>query len=265
MTITTTPDKLVDEPDKLIDEYGEWIKAHSSDKAVGQWREITLPLLDNSNDQIGFYAKTDGKGISITDDGYTLEAFDSKGISLTPVRRRHIDAIVRRFGAQLDSNDNIVLNAESNRPDALNQYVQAIVDVQSLLEMTPARIHALFRDDVADFLDSHNIEYTPDIDIRGISGLYSSFDFLFQKTPSHPTRFCKAPNNFDLDSFRRITWTWQDTRRDPKRRDSRLIVIGNDLDRPLNSDVVDAYSRYAEYGIQAIGLSELENNLGLVS
>lgn len=55
--------------DDLIDDYGEWIKKETTSRHVGDWREITLPLLDSSNDEIGFYAKDEGPGIRFTDDG----------------------------------------------------------------------------------------------------------------------------------------------------------------------------------------------------
>ena len=36
--------------DELIAEYGEWLKRESSVRNVGEWREVTLPFLDRSND-----------------------------------------------------------------------------------------------------------------------------------------------------------------------------------------------------------------------
>lgn len=45
-------------PDELIEEYGEWLKHESSAKDLGEWKEITLPMFDHSNDDLIFYAKT---------------------------------------------------------------------------------------------------------------------------------------------------------------------------------------------------------------
>lgn len=251
--------------DDLIDDYGEWIKKETTSRHVGDWREITLPLLDSSNDEIGFYAKDEGPGIRFTDDGWTLESFDSKGLTLTPARKQQLVEILGRFGAQMDANENIILAAPSNRPDALNRYAQALVEAQALLSLTTTRVQALFKDDVAHLLDSHHIGYTADIDVRGVSGLLSHFEFVFQKTGTRPTRFCKTPNNFTLDSFRRITWTWLDTEKDPKRRGSELLVIGNDLENPLSEEVLSAYQNYKDFGIKAVSFSDLADHLELVS
>lgn len=165
----------------------------------------------------------------------------------------------------MDANENIVLTAPSNRPDALNRYAQALVEAQALLSLTATRVQALFKDDVAHLLDSHHIGYTADIDVRGVSGLLSHFEFVFQKTDTRPTRFCKTPNNFTLDSFRRITWTWLDTEKDPKRRGSELLVIGNDLENPLSEEVLSAYQNYKDFGIKAVSFSDLADHLELVS
>ena len=44
--------------DELIAEYGEWLKRESSVRNVGEWREVTLPFLDRSNDDLCFYVRT---------------------------------------------------------------------------------------------------------------------------------------------------------------------------------------------------------------
>ena len=43
--------------DELIAEYGEWLKRESSVRNVGEWREVTLPFLDRSTDDLCFYAR----------------------------------------------------------------------------------------------------------------------------------------------------------------------------------------------------------------
>ena len=85
-----------------------------------------------------------------------------------------------------------------------------------------------FADDVALKLDSCHVFYTPNVGIRGVSSYEHNFDFLFQRSANHPTRFCQAPNRFDKDAVKDIMFGWDDTKKDPKRRDSRLIVIGDD-------------------------------------
>lgn len=80
-------------------------------------------------------------------------------------------------------------------------------------------------------------------------------DFLFQRSANHPTRFCQAPNRFDKDAVKDIMFGWDDTKKDPKRRDSRLIVIGDDRQTPLQRGALTAFRNY---GVTVIPYSKLE-------
>ncbi len=101
-----------------------------------------------------------------------------------------------------------------------------------------------FADDVALKLDSCHVFYTPNVGIRGVSSYEHNFDFLFQRSANHPIRFCQAPNRFDKDAVKDIMFGWDDTKKDPKRRDSRLIVIGDDRQTPLQRGALTAFRNY---------------------
>ena len=91
--------------DGLVDEYTEWLRRESSTRSFGEWREITMPFLDDSNDDLCFYAKDSNGSIMFTDDGFTLESFRMNGVSLTPARRERMERIARRFGASIVNGD----------------------------------------------------------------------------------------------------------------------------------------------------------------
>ena len=106
-----------------------------------------------------------------------------------------------------------------------------------------------FADDVALKLDSCHVFYTPNVGIRGVSSYEHNFDFLFQRSAN------QAPNRFDKDAVRDIMFGWDDTKKDPKRRDSRLIVIGDDRQTPLQRGALTAFRNY---GVTVIPCSKLE-------
>lgn len=87
--------------DELIAEYGEWLKRESSVRNVGEWREVTLPFLDRSNDDLCFYVRTTDGVTSFTDDGYTMASFDLNGVTITESRRERINRLALRFGAMV--------------------------------------------------------------------------------------------------------------------------------------------------------------------
>lgn len=241
--------------DEIIEEYGEWLKRESSIRSFGEWREITMPFLDRSNDDLRFYTRTTDGVTTFTDDGYTLASFDLNGVTITEARRERIERLALRFGATLADDGQITLETEGGRPDALNRFVQALTDIGSMLETSQKRILSYFADDVALKLDSCHVFYTPNVGIRGISSYEHSFDFLFQRSDTHPTRFCQAPNRFDKDTVKGVMFAWDDTKKDPKRRDSKLIVIGDDRQTPLQRGALTAF---ANYGVTVIPYSELD-------
>lgn len=239
--------------DDLVDEYTEWLRHESSMRSFGEWREIMLPFLDDSNDDLCFYAKDSDGTIMFTDDGFTLESFRMGGVTITPARRERMERIARRFGASIVNGD-ITLESKRNHADAMNRYIQALTHIGGMMESAQRRVSEYFADDVALVLDQCNVFYTPSVSIRGVSNYEHSFDFLFQRSANHPTRFCQAPNHFDRDAVKSIMWDWEDTRRAAERADSKLIVIGDDREDPLQATAFEAFTNC---GVTVIPYSEL--------
>ena len=240
-------------PDELIEEYGEWLKHESSAKDLGEWKEITLPMLDQSNDDLVFYARTSGDGIRFTDDGYTLESFRQNGVTITGARRERMERVARKYGAGIRDGQ-VVLESDGSRADAMNRYAQALIGVGSMMEAAQRRVAEYFADDVAMVLDGCHVFYTASVGIRGVSKYEHSLDFVFQRSANHPTRFCQAPNRFDKNAVRDIMWGWEDTRKTKERADARLVVIGDDREGPLQDGALEAF---ANCGANVIPYSQL--------
>ncbi|MBT1164546.1 DUF1829 domain-containing protein [Bifidobacterium felsineum] len=238
----------------FIEEYSEWLKHESTIREMGEWREVTFPFLDQSNDRLCFYMRAKDGMTSFTDDGYTMAMLNGSGITPTGRRLETMTGIVRRFGATLEPNGEITLETDGSRPDALNRFVQALTDVQAMNQIGQHKVAAYFMDDVAAVLDRHDVYYTTDISVHGASGYEHSFDFLFQRSANHPTRFCQAPNRLDRNMAERIIFAWNDTEKDAKRAGSKLYVIGDDRERGLNESSVQALENY---GIATIPFSML--------
>lgn len=248
----STTESLV-KPDELIEEYSAWLRRESSAKDLGEWKEISLPMLDNSNDYVMFYAKVSGSGIMFTDDGYTLESFRQSGLKITPARQDRMERIARKFGAKIRDNE-VTLESDGSRADAMNRFAQALLAIGSMVEAAQRRVSEYFADDVAAMLDERGVFYTPNIGIRGVSGYEHNFDFIFQRSANHPTRFCQAPNKFDKDAVKSIMWDWEDTKKAKERADARLVVIGDDREGPLQHSALEAFTNC---GVSVIPYSQL--------
>ena len=101
-----------------------------------------------------------------------------------------------------------------------------------MMEAAQRRVAEYFADDVATVLDGCNVFYTASVGIRGVSRYEHSFDFIFQRSANHPTRFCQAPNKFDKDAVRNIMVGLGGTRKAKERADARLVVIRRRPRRP---------------------------------
>ncbi|KFI54682.1 DUF1829 domain-containing protein [Bifidobacterium callitrichos] len=240
----------------LVEEYGEWLRRESSIRKYGEWHEITFPFLDDSNDQMCFYVKTSDGATSFTDDGYTVAGLNAAGITLTGKRLDRLSRIARRFGATLNPEGEITLETEGSRPDAMNRFVLALSNMQSMTETAQHRVAEYFADDVAAALDANGVFYTQGISVHGASGYEHGFDFLFQRSANHPTRFCQAPSRLDRGAAERIIFGWTDTEQASERTGSKLIVIGDDREHELRDSSVQALM---SYGIRVIPFSELPN------
>ncbi|MDO5688429.1 MAG: DUF1829 domain-containing protein [Pseudoscardovia radai] len=103
-------------------------------------------------------------------------------------------------------------------------------------------------------LDECNVFYTQNVGVRGLSSYEHSFDFVFQRSARHPTRFCQAPNSLTKATVERIMFGWDDTSRAPEREESRLVVIGDDRDGTLPAAALSAFDAY---GVDVIPWSQL--------
>lgn len=246
-----------------VKEYSQWLVEQSSIRARNGWTEVSLPLLDESNDHLSFYMRVRDGQTEFSDDGWTLADLSMRGVSTAGARGERMETILRRFGASLD-NGVVTLKTEGSRPDALNRFVQALMHVRSLSETSSSRVATYFAEDVANALESNGVFFTRDIIIRGASTYAHSFDFLFQRNADHPTRYCDAPNQFNKTAVRDIMFAWQDTMLSPERRGSQLIVIGDDREHALNKD---ARTAFENLGVQVLPYSSILDGkgLGLVS
>lgn len=240
--------------ESLIADYGDWLKQETVVHSLGEWKEVTVPFLDRSNDDICFYAKFDEHSMFFTDDGFTIENLLQTGIPLTASRMMRLRQIVERFGAQIDESCNITLRASKNYPEVMHRYIQALTDVNAVQSASTKQVSGYFAEDVRKFLDDLSVYYTSDVSVRGTSKYEHHFDFIFQRSQNHPTRFCQAPNTFDKDTVKTVMWGWEDTRQTEQRRNSKLIIIGDDREERLQATAREAFE---SCGVTVIPYSEL--------
>lgn len=115
----------------------------------------------------------------------------------------------------------------------------------------------LFADDVAGFLKAHEIRFTSDIKLQGISGFDHRFDFVIPQSDKQPERIIQAINSPTKNNIAATLFSWTDTR---ERRipGAKLYAVLNDTDKPAPRDAISAL---AKYGIDPVPWSERQSRL----
>src|SRR5260370_19511201 len=73
-------------------------------------------------------------------------------------------------------------------------------------------VSSLFFEDVAAWLDLHDIRYTPNVKFTGKTGYDHRFDFVIPKSRQQPERIVKAVNRASRDTAETVAFSWLDMR-----------------------------------------------------
>jgi len=236
---------LIQDIQSLLDEYTLWLK----DKTViGQiddnWVKITTPHLDRHNDCIEFYARQQGNGYLLSDDGYIVNDLRSSGCELdTPKRQELMHLTLSGFGIQLENDALLTTANKSNFALKKHNFIQAMLAVNDLFYLAAPHVSSLFYEDVARWLDLSEIRYTPKVKFVGHSGFDHMFDFVIPKSSQEPERILQAVNYPKKDSAEALVFKWLDTR-EIRSPNSSLYAILNDKDRTVSGAVLDALESY---------------------
>ncbi|MBM3473767.1 MAG: DUF1829 domain-containing protein [Armatimonadetes bacterium] len=240
---------MIEEIQELLDRYWAWLRDRTSLRQVGDWVEITTPYLDRHNDYLQIYARRDDGSFILTDDGYVINDLRHSGCSLdSPKRSDLLQVTLNGFGVQLNG-DKLELRA-SPESFALRKHslVQAMLAVNDLFYTAEPYVTSLFYEDVVEWLDAHEIRYSPGVHFTGKSGYDHKFDFLIPKSRRAPERVLQTVNRPSKDTAQSAIMKWVDTR-EVRPADSRAYVLLNDSQAPVPPSVVTALLNYEIVGV----------------
>ena len=102
---------------------------------------------------------------------------------------------------------------------------------------------SLFYEDVVQWMENKEIRYVLNVKFAGKTGFDHMFEFVIPHTKSKPERVVQTVSRPDKNSAMTMAFAWLDTRENRK-ADSRAFAILNDFERPVRSDVLEAYRSY---------------------
>lgn len=228
----------------LLDKYWEWLKDKTVLRDIGDWTEITTPYLDRHNDYVQIYAKKEGTGFTLTDDGYTMTDLEQSGCGLeSPKRQQLLKMTLNGFGVQMCDRAIQVHSSADNFALRKHNLIQAMLAVNDLFYLSAPSVANLFYEDVVAWLDVSDIRYTPSVKFTGKTGYDHLFDFVIPKSRKAPERIIRVVNKPIRDTALLVVQAWMDTK-EVRSSDSKAYAFLNDIEQPIPSSVAEALGSY---------------------
>ena len=235
---------MIEEIDRLLNDYIAWLKDKTVLRQIDSWVEITTPYLDRHNDYVQIYAKKSNDGFVLTDDGYTIDDLEQSGCKLESRRRQDLlKMTLSGFGVQLRDKALEVHATTENFALRKHNLLQAVLAINDMFYLAAPMVANLFYEDVAAWLDLHDIRYTPNVKFTGKTGYDHRFDFVIPKSRQQPERIVKAVNRASREMAEAVAFSWIDTR-EVRPPDSRAYAVLNDSEDSVSQPIIDALSNY---------------------
>lgn len=231
---------MISEIQGLLDSYVKWLRDKTTLRQIEDWVEITTPYLDRHNDCLQIYAKRENGGYVLTDDGYTIDDLETSGCRLeSPKRQELLRTSLNGYGVQLSDGSLLVRATADNFALRKHNLVQAILAVNDMFYLAQPMVANLFYEDVAQWLDLHDIRYIPKVKLTGKTGFDYVFDFGIPKSRTQPERLLKVITHPNKEAAQSAVLSWLDTK-EVRPPDSRFYAVLNDTDRQVPSGIIDA-------------------------
>lgn len=228
----------------LVDSYINWLKEKTKIQSIGEICVLTTPFLDRHNDYLQVYVKRTENGFTLTDDGTIIRDLEMSGLEFnTEKRKNELQAIINGFGIRLKGSELQVEARAENFPHKKHNLLQAMLSINDLFVLAPAKILSFFREDVEQYLTLNEVRFTRDIHFIGKSGFNHHFDFVIPPSKKKPERVLRAISSPRKDSVSSLIFSWTDAR-EVREEKARAIAVLNDIESPVSSDIYEAFSQY---------------------
>jgi len=233
----------------LVNAYIEWLRQKITVESINGVCEITTPFLDRHNDHLQIYVRKSDSGFILTDDCYTITDLRLSGCDFTTEKRRQIlHSILNGFGVRIVGDELTVEARPDNFPQKKHNFIQAILAINDLFVMAAPMVASIFREDVERYLRLNEIRFTPSVNFTGRSRFIHFFEFVIPASKEKPERILRAINRPNRQNITSLIFSWTDTK-EVRAPDSTAYGVLNDMEQPINLDLVSALN---QYGLKAL-------------
>ena len=229
---------------QLVGLYTSWLKERVKLKTIGDICELTTPFVDRHNDYLQIYVKATPSGMLLTDDGYILRDLEMSGLEFNTERRKtELKTILNGLGVELRGDGLEVEASPENFPQRKHNLLQAMLAINDLFVLAPAKVASFFKEDIERFLSLHEIRFTKDINFIGKSGFNHHFDFVIPPSRTVSERILRTINNPTKNNVSAMIFSWDDARK-VRAENSIAIAVLNDHDKEITPDTIHALKAY---------------------
>jgi hypothetical protein len=231
---------------------------------------ISTPFVDAEFDNINLYAQAADGFITVTDLGYTLYNLEVNGVAVEPrsrTRYKIFTDIINAFGVSENSGRLEIKTTLERFPIAKNRLLQALMRINDLEFLATNNVKSAFNDVLTEFFDTRHVYYTAGIEIPGVSGVSSFFDFAIpnNKDGERLVKTVARPN--DLNQAKAFNFDVQSV--SAQRPDAKFVYLVDNVSRPVEVEnrIRSAINAHTSEGVaRLLPYSALvENNEFLVN
>lgn len=231
----------------IIGGYAKWwsdsVELHEAGEAV----RLVCPMLDRNNDHMSIYLADDSVtgGYVLTDLGEIIDDLDASGCDVlgSTARAKKLEQTLCGYGLKRKDSEIYALADEDNLFQRMNMLMQGMASVDDLFYTAKDSVRQIFLEEVADWLDAHEIRATRNAIFTGRSGLDVKFDFVIPKTVGKaPERLIKAIGNPNKNSVTNALFGWDDI--SAVRGDSESYLFMNGANGEVKPSLIQACENY---------------------
>lgn len=233
----------------LAREYTDWLRARLSVFERGQAQVLTTPFLDPFNDGINLYMEPRDGELVLHDNGDTLDHLSCLGVKIEDSERRKnlIQRAIAGCAVDFTAGRLETVATAANLPQRAHFLLTAILRLNDLWMSAVPRGWTDFFALVAEFLDQHDVLYTPNVSIPGRT-VEHPIDFIIP-LPKRKERLIKLVGDPKPQTAKVISFTWLELRE--ARPEADRVVVINDVRTPdpLEEESEEEFRRVSDQTI----------------
>lgn len=253
----------MDNTNNWVNKYLRWLTDNLTETNLADGlSEISTPFVDRFGDGITVYVKKDknSRALTLSDDFALVNNTISIGENPSLQKINALQVFLSPYGITVTKDGELQMSAhEDDYPVNLHLFIQALVSANDMFapRYKQGSKANIFMDDIAAFLDSKDVPYTPNIKLEGQSGIIHQVGFILPKRRQQPERLIYALNKPTAQNVELTLFKWGDIQR--KRGDnSHMIAFLNDEGTTIPNQLVNAFN---SYGALPVPWSERETYL----